>query len=49
MDQLDPKFIAKTKAIWGNLAENKIIRDYIEKYSRNLDNQRNAPWRKLFK
>ena len=47
MKQLDPRFIAETKSVWGKLADYKVIWDYIEGNSRKLDSQRNEPWRKL--
>jgi hypothetical protein len=46
--QLDPRFVRRVLAVWQQLAEDKSIKNYIIARSKEIDNSRNDPWKKLF-
>jgi len=47
MDQLDPRFVRQVLLVWKLLAEHKAIKSYIKARSKEIDNSRNDPWKKL--
>ncbi len=47
MRRLDPRFVRRVLSVWKRLSEYKAIKSYIIARSKEIDNCRNDPWKKL--